>query len=139
MAEPQQENNGGELLGGSVNQSGAAKGDVHSLETVLSSFAHGTYGEGAAGDAKSFMAWKQDQEARDNEAIRDERTKDNDFSRRTKTEIVRTLLVLASLITIAGLGAFFGGPTPDDKKAGIAASVAALSALGGLAAGVGLR
>ncbi|MEB3318809.1 MAG: hypothetical protein VKO39_11815 [Cyanobacteriota bacterium] len=139
MADLQQEHNRGEDLGGRVDQSCADRGEVHSLETVLSSFAHGTYGAGAAGDAKSFMAWKQDQEARENEALRGERTKDNDFSRRTKTEIVRTLLVLASLIAIAGLAAFFGGPTPDDKKTGIAASVAALSALGGLAAGVGLR
>ena len=139
MTDLQRDNDGGEELRRSVNPAGAGEGEVHSLETVLSSFAHGTYGAGAAGDAKSFMVWKQDQEAKDNHALRDERTKDKDFSRRTKTEIVRTQRVLASLITTAGLAAFFGGPTPDDKKAGIAASVAALSALGGLAAGVGLR
>jgi hypothetical protein len=50
-----------------------------------------------------------------------------------------TFLLLIVIVALGGLIAYFHAPTADDRKAGIAATLASLSAIGGLAAGLGLR
>jgi hypothetical protein len=110
------------------------------LENVLSDLYQGAYKQGQAEEEPTtFMAFSQKQEALDKEARREEERKQNDFARSQKRSIMTTFLILIIIITVGGLIAYFRAPSADDRKAGIAATLASLSAIGGLAAGLGLR
>jgi hypothetical protein len=63
----------------------------------------------------------------------------NRHSRHAKSQILWIFLVLASIVTVFGLRVFFNGSTLAEKNAGISSAIAAMTAIGGLAAGIGLR
>ncbi len=80
-------------------------------------------------DHENFMA---------QEKLREE-DRANRYSRHAKSQILWIFLVLSSTVTVFGLHMFFQGSTLEEKNTGISSALAAMTALGGLAAGIGLR
>ena len=121
----------------SESQSFTQKLPEEPLEQALSILNAGTFGKGQASDEPSIHFRRED--SLDKAAKRNEEEKQNDFSRQIKRYIIITLLVLTTSISFVGLHTFWFSKDSDQRKVGMSAAVAALTALAGLAAGIGLR
>jgi hypothetical protein len=109
------------------------------LEDVLIKQSSGRYSkdEGKSSSIR-YQEWDQEQRGLDRAADRDETKTAKDFSRSRKRDILWVFLFIVSLTTVLGLATFWS-PNAEDRKIGISAAVSAMSAIGGLAAGMGLQ
>jgi|688.fasta_scaffold123069_4 hypothetical protein len=108
---------------------------VQSLEHALDG---GAYESGHAQDSL-YMKSQLHETALEKVHQRDMAKVNNDASIKARADVLRIFLTLVTCITIGGMVAFFIAPTSDQRNAGLAASVASLTAIGGLASGMGLK
>ena len=116
---------------------GSSKVPVSDLEDTLSG---GRYAKDKEDHfILKYQVWDQEQRALDKGAERTEQAKEKDFSRERRRDTLWAFLGSACLIALFGLLVFASSQNQEDRKSGIAAALTALSAVGGLAAGMGFR
>ena len=108
-----------------------------SLEEALDGSA---YGKRQVEDSLgNFMKLQLHEDSKEKDHQRVLSLNNNNASIRARYNILNIFLTLVVCIATGGMVAFFIAPTADQRNAGLAASVASLTAIGGLASGMGLK